>query len=144
MGTGGHPLAMARWIATMMYVVSLVVFQLVGRVVGSPVRLDSTTLTVLAYVLLAVGIADYGLSLFLEKKLLAKARGGAEDVSSSVVSAALTVSALGVSLAVYGLVLTLLGTRAWGAVFYVLCALHGLHLMLRWPAYVRAAEGTPY
>ena len=127
-----------------MYVVPLVIFQLAGRVVDSPVRLDSTTLTVLAYVLLAVGIADYGLSLFLEKKLLTKAGSGAGGASDSVVSAALIVSALGVSLAVYGLVLTLLGTRAWGAVFYVLCSLHGLHLMLRWPEYVRAAEGTPY
>ncbi len=144
MGTGGRPLAMARWIATIMYVVSLVVFQLVGRAVDSPVRLDATTLTGLAYVLLAVGIVDYCLSLFLEKKLLAKAHSGAGEASNSVVSAALIVSALGVSLAVYGLVLTLLGTPAWGALLYVLCALHGLHLMLRWPEYVRAAEGTPY
>lgn len=144
MQTGGQALASARWIATLMYIVSLVVFQFVGRVVDSPVRLDSATLTVLAYVLLTVGIADYGLSLFLEKKLLATARSGKGDSSNSVVSAALIVSALGVSLAVYGLVLTLLGAPAWGAVFYVLCALHGLHLMVRWPAYVRAAEGTPY
>jgi hypothetical protein len=144
MQAGAQVLAAARWIATLMYVVALVVFQLVGRLVAVPVELDATTMRVLAYALLAVGIMDYGLSLFLERKLLARARAGGAQAASSVVPAALIVSALGVSLAVYGLVLTLLGAPAWGAVFYMLCAVHGLHLIIRWPDYARAAQGTRY
>jgi hypothetical protein len=140
MQAGARPLATARWIATLMYVLALVVFQLVGRLAGAPVELDATAMTVLAYALLAVGVADYGLSLFLERRLLAKAQSGAAGASSAVVSAALIVSALGVGLAVYGLVLTLVGAPAWGAVFYILCAIHGLHLIIRWPDYASAAE----
>jgi heme/copper-type cytochrome/quinol oxidase subunit 3 len=142
MQPGAKALATARWMATLMYVVALVVFQLAGRLAPAPVELDASTMTVLAYALLAVGIMDYGLSLFLEKKLLAKAQSGGADASGAVVSAALIVSALGVSLAVYGLVLTLLGAPTWGAVFYMLCAVHGLHLIIRWPDYARAAEQT--
>lgn len=144
MQPGAQALATARWIATLMYVSALVVFQLVGRLASAPVELDAATMRVLAYALLAVGIVDYGLSLFLEKKLLAKAQSGGAEASSSVVSAALIVSALGVSLAVYGLVLRLLGAPSWGAVFYMLCAIHGLHLIIRWPDYARAAQGTRY
>jgi hypothetical protein len=140
MQAGAQPLATARWIATLMYVLPLVGFQLLGRAIAAPVELAEATMTVLVYVLLAVGIVDYGLSLFLERKLLGKAHSGGADASSAVVSAALIVSALGVSLAVYGLVLTLLGAPAWGAVFYVLCAIHGLHLIIRWTDYARAAE----
>lgn len=144
MQAGTQPLATARWIATLMYVLPLVGFQFLGRAIAAPVELADATMTVLVYVLLAVGIVDYGLSLFLEKKLLGKAHSGGADASSAVVSAALIVSALGVSLAVYGLVLTLLGAPARGAVFYVLCAIHGLHLIIRWPGYARAAEGAPH
>jgi hypothetical protein len=140
MQPGAKALATARWIATLMYVVALVAFQLVGRLVAVPVELDATTIKLLAYVLLVVGITDYGLSLFLEGKLLARARAGGVQVASAVVSAALIVSALGVSLAVYGLVLTLLGSPTWGALFYMLCAIHGLHLIIRWPSYASAAE----
>ncbi len=140
MRAGSQPLATARWIATLMYVLALVAFQLVGRLAAAPLEVDAATMTVLAYVLLAVGVVDYGLSLLLERWLLAKARSSAGGASTAVVSAALVVSALGVSLAVYGLVVTLLGAPAWGALLYILCAVHGLHLIIRWPEYQRAAE----
>lgn len=147
-------LASAQWIVTFMYVVPLVVFPFVPRFVRADLDVDATTLSTLSVVLLVVGLADYGVSLFMERLLLAKARptgdaGRADGVSaggfgavSPVVTAALVVGGLGVSLAVYGLVLTLLGARVWGAVLYVLCCVHGFHLLTRWPRYSRAAEGA--
>ena len=55
-----------------------------------------------------------------------------------------TLGVLAAVLAVYGLVLTLLGAPRWGAMFYVACALHGFHLMVRWPRYGRAVRDTPH
>jgi hypothetical protein len=143
-------LATAQWIVTLMYVVPLVVYPLVPRFVHPEVKLEATTLHALSYVLLLVSVVDYGVSLFVERLLLAKARPGAGSAgaltspgSATVVTTALIVGAFGASLAVCGLVLTLLGARTWGAVLYVLCALHGLHLLTRWPAYVRVTEGAP-
>lgn|GEM_PF-3301743 len=144
MQRGISSLATARWIATLMYVVPLVVFQFVGKAVELEMELEPDVLKILFGVLVVVGIVDYGVSLGIERFLLAKARANQANRPEPVVTAALVVSALGVSLAVYGLVLTLMGAPAWGAAFYVLCAGHGLHLMLRWPAYVAAAEGAPH
>jgi len=139
-------LATARWIVTLMYVVPLVVFPVVGRMVKVGAAVDAEGLRVLALVLGIVGLGDYAISLVLEQRFLAQARARAETKSghNAVVTAALVVAALGASLAVYGLVLTLLGAPKWGSLFYVLCAAHGLHLMVRWPRYARAAEGAPY
>jgi len=131
-----------RWIVTMMYVGPLVVFQFVGRAVRPSPSLDPQTLGVLAAVLAVVGLTDYGLSLFLERWFLGRSRAGGS--AAPVVTSAFIVSALGASLAVYGIVLTLLGAPGWGAMFYVACALHGFHLMVRWPRYGRAARDTPY
>ena len=78
-------------------------------------------------------------SLFLEGKLLRQARAlGGPSGRSSVVTAVIVVSAFGASLAVYGLVLTFLGAPGYGGMFYVLCAVHGLHLLIWWPRYGRA------
>lgn len=131
----------ARWIVTMMYVGPLVVFQFVGRAIRPSPSLDPQTLGILAAVLAVVGMMDYGLSLFLERWLLGRPRSGGSV--APVVSAAFIVSALGASLAVYGLVLTLLGAPWWGAMLYVACALHGFHLMVRWPRYERAVRDSP-
>ncbi|UCC67044.1 MAG: hypothetical protein JSV79_07790, partial [Armatimonadota bacterium] len=97
--------------------------------------------TVVTLVLGTVAAVDYVLSLVLEQRLLARRAAGGH---SPVVTAAVLVAAFGVSLAVYGLVLTLLGEPKWGALLYVLCALHGLHLMIRWPRYERVVRGGPY
>jgi len=53
-------------------------------------------------------------------------------------------STLGASLAVYGLVLAVLGAPGWGYVLFVLCLVQGMHLMIRWPDYERAAESDTY
>jgi hypothetical protein len=72
--------------------------------------------------------------------LLAQARDA--GAPQRVVTVAVVTAAFGASLAVYGLIVTLLGAPAWGGVLYVLCAVHGLHLMMRWPNYAAAAEQT--
>ncbi len=142
----GRALATARWIVTLVYVVPLVVFPMVGRIVQMGRTMEAEALRVVALVLVVVGLADYALSLALERRFLARARAEAETDRgrNAVVTAALVVAALGASPAVYGLVLTLMGAPTWGSACYVLCAVHGLHLMVRWPAYQRAAEGATY
>jgi F0F1-type ATP synthase membrane subunit c/vacuolar-type H+-ATPase subunit K len=131
-------LGIARLIATLTYVAPLVVFPWVGRVAAPVVSLDRKALGILVPALLFVGVTDYVISLLVEARLLAQAReAGARQ---SVVTAAIVTAAFGASLAVYGLVVTLLGAPAWGGAFYVLCAVHGLHLMMRWPSYAAAAE----
>ena len=154
MKDGRASLTSAQWIVTFMYVVPLVVFPFVPRFVQPDLDMGATTLRMLSAVLLIVGLVDYGVSLFLERLLLAKAQAvvgpapadrAATSVPSNispVVTAALVVGGLGTSLAVYGLVLTLLGSRAWGAVLYVLCCLHGFHLLTRWPTYAHAVAGA--
>lgn len=133
-------LTTARWIAIAMYGSPLIAFPYVGRYVRPEVTVTPETLRVLALVLGAVAVADYAISLWLETKLLARVQ--ADGRVSRAVTAIVIVAAFGVSLGVYGLVLSLLGARGWGAAFYVLCAAHGLHLLLRWPRYERAAEGA--
>jgi len=147
-------LAGAQWIVTFMYVVPLVVFPFVPRFLRPELNIDATTLSILSGVLFAVALLDYGASLFIERVLLAKAQtaadpkqagrasAGAHAVMSPVLTAALVVGGFGASLAVYGLVLTVLGSRTWGAALYVLCCVHGFHLLTRWPKYVHAAEGA--
>jgi hypothetical protein len=137
MGQRDSSLGTARLIATMMYVGPLVTFPWIGRLVKVGASLDPKVLPVLAAVLLVVGVVDYGASLLLEGKLLAQAR---ERGPQGIIAAATVTAAFGASLAVYGLVLTLLGARTWGSVLYVLCAVHGLHLIVRWPSYTQAAE----
>ncbi|MFB3882661.1 MAG: hypothetical protein ACE149_15450 [Armatimonadota bacterium] len=136
---GRNALGTARLIATLMYVGPLVAFPWIGRFVKVGEPLGPNSLPVLGAVLLVVGIVDYGLSLFLEAKLLGQA---SERGPQGVVAAAVVTAAFGASLAVYGLVLTILGAAVWGSVLYVLCAVHGLHLMVRWPSYAAAAERT--
>lgn len=55
-------------------------------------------------------------------------------------TAAIIVSALGVSLAVYGVVLALLSLTTFAWYLYGLCAVHGIHLQLRWDRYEEAAR----
>jgi hypothetical protein len=135
-------LATARAIVTLLYVIPLVIFPFVPRLVGPEVSVGADALRVLAPALIVVGVMDYAISLFLEQKMLTQARVSRQH--NQVATAAIVVAALGASLAVYGLVLTLLGAASWGAVLYVLCAAHGLHLIVRWPRYARATQGTPY
>ena len=136
-----RPLAKARWIATLLYVIPLVVFPILGRMVKLQAALQPEVLRLLGLVLLVVGILDYAISLFFERKMLAQAAG--ERAPARVLGAAIVVGATGASLAGYGLIITLLGAPGWGAALYVMCAAHGLHLMLRWPRYAQAAKQAP-
>jgi len=131
-------LGVARLIATATYVAPLVIFPWVGRMAVRLSPLDSKVLGILAPALLFVGITDYVISLLMEARLLARARE--TSAPYGVVAAAAATAAFGAMLAVYGLVLSLLGARTWGSALYVLCAVHGLHLMMRWPSYTAAAE----
>ena len=141
---GRRALGTARLIAALLYAVPLVVFPMVGKAIQGSAGVDADTLPALAVMLWLVGIVDYGVSLFLEGKMLRQARAlGGQSGRSSVATALILVSAFGASLAVYGLVLTFLGAPSYGAMFYILCAVHGLHLVIRWPRYARAAEGRP-
>ena len=136
---GRRVLGTARLIAALLYTVPLVVFPMVGKAIQGSDGVDADTLPVVVVAFGLVGIADYGVSLFLEGKLLRQARAlGGPSGRSSVVTAVIVVSAFGASLAVYGLVLTFLGAPGYGGMFYVLCAVHGLHLLIRWPRYGRA------
>ena len=130
----GKTLGTARLIATLMYAGPLVIFPWVGRFVKTGMALGPKALAVLAPALLFVAVTDYVISLFVEARLLGQARD-AGVAGKPVITAAVITSAFGASLAVYGLVVTMLGAPAWGSVFYVLCGVHGLHLMMRWPQY---------
>ena len=131
-------LGTARMIATLLYVAPLVIFPWIGRTAKVSASLDPKVLGILAPALLFVGVTDYVISLLVEGRLLAQARDA--GAPQSVVTAAVVTAAFGASLAVYGLIVRLLGAPAWGAIFYVLCAVHGLHLMIRWPSYAQAVE----
>ncbi len=131
-------LGTARLIATLIYVVTLVWAPWVGRFAAPKVAVDLKVMGVLVPVLLFVGLTDYVISLLIEARLLAQARD--RGALQNIISAATVTSAFGASLAVYGFVATVLGAPALGAVFYVLCAVHGFHLMLRWPRYAETTE----
>jgi hypothetical protein len=135
----GNTLGTARLIATVMYAGPLVVLPWVGRFATAGNVANPKVLGVLVPVLVFVAVTDYVISLLVEAKVLAQARDVAGPKKPVITAAAVT-SAFGASLAVYGLVVTMLGAAAWGAAFYVLCAVHGLHLMIRWPRYAAAAE----
>ncbi len=138
METKSKALSTARLLATLIYVGPLVVFPWVTRMAKLPTPPSPKLVGVLVPALLFVAVTDYAISLFLEARLLKQARDlGAPQ---TLVTAAVTTASLGASLAVYGLIVTILGAPVWGAAFYMLCAVHGLHLMIRWPAYEQIAE----
>jgi len=139
-----RPLATARCIATLLYVLPLILFPIIGRMVKLQAVPKPEVLRLLGVALLVVGLADYAVSLFLEQKMLAQAARAPRPAPTQVLTAAIVVASFGASLAIYGLVITLLGAPGWGAVLYVICAVHGLHLMVRWPRYERAVEREPY
>ena len=136
-------LGMARWIATVMYFTALGVYPVIGLVVRVQQPVEGETLRVLGPAVLAAGVGAYVVSLLLERTLLAQALSQPEREAKAA-TAAVIVAAVGESLGVFGLVLALLGSPNWAWGLYALCAAHGLHLLVRWPRYARAAEGAPY
>jgi len=134
----GRSLDTARWIAIAMYVAGLVIYPVIGVSVKPSTNVEPDVLRLLGPLFLAVAVADYAVSLVLERIMLARARGRAEGTATAFTTA-LIVSACGESLAVFGLVIHLLGAPNWALALYSLCAVHGLHLMIRWPEYDAAA-----
>jgi len=134
-------LATARLVVLLIYVVCLIVFPPLGRLLGSQARMPPDGLRLLSLVLTVVAVAEYGSSLFLEQNLLSGRSSAAG--SPSPAAAAIIVASLGASIAIYGFVLALLGAARWSMFFYALALLHGLHLGLRWYRYERAAREGP-
>jgi hypothetical protein len=134
----------ARIISALMYA-SIVVYMYIGSAVKTPLATGLPEF--LPWLILGVAIVDYAASLLLESQLLGERRlrtvatqqsGG--SISAAVIVPAIVVSAFGVSIAVYGLVLGLIGFWPWPWYFYGLAALHGIHLQLRWDRYEEAAR----
>lgn len=147
--SGGRPdLTGARIVSALMYA-SILGFIYVSAAIKLP-RTNGVP-SFLPWVLLAVAILEYMASLILEAQLIreGKLRETARTMSagsleSAAIVPAVVISAFGVSIAVYGMVLGLLGYWPWPWYFYGLGALHGIHLQLRWDRYeeaVRRAQG---
>jgi len=137
-----HSLDTARWIAIAMYLTGLAVYPVIGVSVKPTTNVEPDVLRLLGPLFLVVAVADYIVSLLLERIMLARARaraGGAATAFTTV----LIVSACGESLALFGLVIHLLGAPNWALALYSLCAVHGLHLMIRWPEYDAPAGPSP-
>jgi hypothetical protein len=143
-------LGTARVLSALMYVGVLAQGILVVPLFGSPVDVN---FPLLGWAMLGVGIADYAVSLFMEGLLLSEKgwRKAAEGIApqtaeSRVAGTAIIISAFGGSLAVYGLVLARLSFPTFAWYLYGLCAVHGIHLHLRWDRYeeaVRRFKGYP-
>ncbi|HUT74405.1 MAG TPA: hypothetical protein VM221_06185 [Armatimonadota bacterium] len=154
-------LGTARIVSALMYVGELAPFIIfhkqaqgvldlaVAPLVGSPAGVN---FPLLGWAMLGVGVAGYAVSLFMEGLLLSEGWGRtAEGITpqtaeSRVGVAAIIISAFGASLAVYGLVLTWLSFPTFAWYLYGLCAIHGIHLHLRWDRYeeaVRRFKGNP-
>ena len=130
------PLPIARVIVIAVYATSLVVYPAIGATVKLQTVLAPHTGQLLGIILLSLGAVEYGLSLWLEQRLLARA--AAQGNPQAAVTAAIVVAAIGETMAIFGLALALLGVNAWALALYALCLLHGIHLALRWPDYEQA------
>jgi len=138
----GQSLDTARWLAVAMYLAGLVIYPVIGVSVKPMGEVDPEVLRLLGPLFLVVAVADYAVSLVLERIMLARARARAGGAAAAFTTV-LIVSACGESLAVFGLVIHLLGSPNWALALYSLCAVHGLHLMMRWPEYEAAAGPGP-
>lgn len=138
----GRSLATARLVVIVVYAVGLVVYPLVGLLARVKAGVSSETLAVLGPVMLGVGVADYVASLVMERALLTAAgKAPVAQRPARLMTAAIVTAALGESVALFGLVVSLYGARGWGGLLYLLCLVHGLHLRMRWSQYESAAAG---
>jgi len=141
----GRSLATARLIAIAVYLVGLVVYPLVGLLAKVKAGVSAETLALLGPAMLGAGVAVYVASLVVERVLLTAGRRGlATRRPVKVMSAAVVTAAFGESLAIFGLVISLLGAKGWGGLLYLLCLVHGIHLRMRWPSYEAVAAGETY
>jgi hypothetical protein len=138
------PLDVARAISAMMYLGALAACVVVGAMLKP--RPVSGLPQILPWLLLVVAVADYGVSLAIEGVLLSGKGGKAAPGTLSAApegraaTATIVVSAFGVSIGIYGIVLAFLSLPRWSWAFYALCLLHGIHLQLRWDRYEEAAR----
>ena len=139
MQTKQLPLSTARWIVLALYFTGLVVYPVVGGLVKLPRPAPPEALRILPLVFLIAGVVDYMVSLVIEAVMLAKARKAQSSIGAGNV--AVVSAGFGEILAIWGLVLTLLGAGSWGALLYGLCFVHGVHLMLRWSNFAEVAAG---
>lgn len=73
-----------------------------------------------------VALGDYGLSIWIERNLRARAAGRQSTVP-------IITAALGVSIAIYGMIAWLLGASSgWFWLFAALAAVHWFHSAVRW------------
>ena len=142
----GLSLGTARIIVGVMCA-SLAAYISIGVITGPLIRL--TRAPSLGWIVLAVGIADYGASLLLERyflsvKLVKESPASVRVAEGRAALFAIGTASFGVTIAVYGLILYLLSFNTWAWYLYGLSALHGIHLQLRWDRYeeaVRRATG---
>jgi hypothetical protein len=132
-------MSQARFIAIAIYLSGLVVLPSLGLWIKPPRPAPGELLRLLPLVFLVVAVTEYGLSLFLEARLLS-VRIRPKQSQSPPFAAAIVSAAMGASIAIYGFVLGLLGAPGWAPVFYLASLIHGVHLMVRWPNLERAAE----
>ncbi len=137
------PLLLAKGMLVYFYLAPLGIWALVGRVIAvHEVAVSSMAGRVLGPALVAVGAADYILSLVLERSMLRRA-ALRPDPAQGVFTAALAVGILGASLGMYGVLLSVLGLSGPAFILYAMCIFHGVHLALRWRDYeAAAAEGV--
>jgi hypothetical protein len=138
-GSRAVSLATARWIVIAMYFAAVVVYPAIGAMVKTTQLVPDGTLRLLPTLFLVMAGVDYVISLVLEASLLTQARR--ERNPTGAVTAAILTGSFGCSFGVFGLILGLLGARAWSMPFYALSLVHGVHLMIRWPSLERVATG---
>lgn len=132
-------LSTARWVVLAAYLAGLVIYPLVGVLVKPVVSLPPELLRLLSMILLCAAVTLYIVSLIVEAMILARARRA--ENSGGAATAAVITGAFGESIALFGLVLALLGAGSWGALLYGLCFVHGVHLMIRWPNLEAVTDG---
>jgi hypothetical protein len=131
------PLGAAGRIAVAMYVVPLVVLPLIGTFVKAPHPYPAASMRLLAPILAVVAVGDYIASLVVERSFLRSA--SERGIASGPAVALIVAAAFGVSIALYGFILSVLGAARWPLFFYALCFIHGVHLLARAQSYPRPA-----
>ncbi len=137
-------LGAAGWIAAVMYLTGVVVLPLVGTFAKAPHPAPAAALRVMVPVLAIIAVGDYLVSLLLERSLLRSiAKRGAVlgFTTAGPGNVVVVTAALGASIALYGFILSILGSARWPLFFYGLCFIHGVHLLARAQSFPRPADG---
>jgi alpha-beta hydrolase superfamily lysophospholipase len=129
MSKSGNALASAARIAAATYLVALVVLPLIGALVNALHLHPAGRDPLLPPALAVVAIGAYIASLVVERSML---RASAERaIASGPAVALMTTPFFGLGIALFGLLLAVLGAGRWPLFFYALCFIHGAHLLAR-------------